>query len=69
MRKTIQNLTEINVSEMLISWQTCDKNEARDKGVEVIQKTLENHSEMYTYVSKLIRRKHYMSFGIDICNV
>ena len=30
---------------------------------------LENHAEMYTYVSKLSRRKHYMSFRVDICNV
>ena len=28
MRKTIQNQTEIHVPEMLISLQTCDKNEA-----------------------------------------
>ena len=69
MRKTIQNASEIDVSETLISLQTCDKNEARDGGVEIIEKSLENHTEMYIHVSKLIRRKHYMSFGVDICNV
>ena len=67
--KPTKNQTEIHVSEMLISLQTCDKNEARDGGVEVIQKSLETPDEMYVYVSELIRRKHYMSFGVYICNV
>ena len=69
MRKTFQNQTEIDVSEMLISLQTGDKNEARDGGVEVMQKKIENLAEMYTYVSKPTPGKHHMSFGINICNV
>ena len=58
MRIAIQNLTEIDVSEMLISLQTCDKNEARDGGVEGMQKTLENPTQIHTYVSELIRKDH-----------
>ena len=42
MRKGVQNQAEIKVSEMLISLQTCDKHEARDGGVEGMQKSLEN---------------------------
>ena len=69
MRKTFQNQTEIYVSEMLISLQMCDKNEARDGGAEGMQQTLENLAQIDTYVSKLSRRKHCMSFGIYICNI
>ena len=58
MRKTIQNQTEINVSEMLISLQTCDKNEARDGGVEGMQKSLENLTQIHAYVSELTRKDH-----------
>jgi hypothetical protein len=42
MRKAFQNLAEIHVSEIVISLQTCDKNEARDGGVEGVQKSLQN---------------------------
>ena len=69
MRKAIQNLTEIDVSEMLISLQTCDKNEARDGGVEGMQKRLENQIQIGTYVSKLTRKGHQMLFGVSISNV
>ena len=69
MRKAFQNSTTINVSEMMISLQTCDKNEAKDGGAEGTQKTLENHNQNDTYVSKSSCRKHYMSFGVDICKV
>ena len=69
MRKGFQNQAEIKVSEMLISLQTCDKNEARDGGAEGMQKTLENLAQIDAYVSKLSRRKHCMSFGVYICNV
>ncbi len=58
MRKTFQNQAEIDVSEMLISWQTCDKNEARDGGVEGMHKSLENLTQIHTYVSELIRNDH-----------
>ena len=58
MRKAIQNLTEINVSEMLTSLQTCDKNEAGDEGVEGMQKSLENPTQIHTYVSELTRKDH-----------
>ena len=40
MQKAFQNQAEFDVSEMLISLQTCDKNEARDGGVESMQKTI-----------------------------
>ena len=60
MRKGFQNQAEIKVSEMLISLQTCDKNEARDGGVEGMQKSLENLAQIDTYVSTHSRRKHYM---------
>ena len=62
MRKGFQNQAEIKVSEMLISLQTCDKNEARDGSVEGMQKSLENHTQVHTYVSELTRKDHYMSF-------
>jgi hypothetical protein len=42
MRKAFQNLAGIRVSEMVISLQTCDKNEARDGGAEGVQKSLQN---------------------------
>ena len=58
MRKTIQNQAEFDVSEMLISLQTCDKNEARDGGVEGMQKSLENPTQIHTYVSELTRNDH-----------
>ena len=58
MQKAIQNLTEMDVSEMLISLQTCDKNEARDGGVEGMQQSLENTAQIDTYVSKLTRKEH-----------
>ena len=54
---------------MLTSLRTCDKNKARDGGAEGMQKTLENYAQIDIYVSKLGRRKHYMSFGVDICDV
>ena len=69
MRKAIHNLTKINVQKSLISLQTCDKNEARDGGAEGMQKTIENLDQIDTYVSKFCRRKHYMPFDVDICNV
>ena len=69
MRKGFQNQAEIKVSEMLISLQTCDKNEARDGGVEGMQKSLENMAKIDAYVSKLSRRRHSMSFGVSICSV
>ena len=58
MRKGSQNQTETKVSEMLISLQTCDKNEARDGGVEGMQKSLENSAQIHTYVSELTRKDH-----------
>ena len=58
MRKGFQNQAEIKVSEMLISLQTCDKNEARDGGVEGMQKSLENLTQTHTYVSELTRKDH-----------
>ena len=69
MRKACQNQAEMDVSEMLISLQTCDKNEARDGGVECMQKSLENIAKIDAYVSKLSRRGHSMSFGVSICSV
>ena len=56
MRIAFQNLTEIYASEMLISLQNCDKNEARDGGVEGVQKSLENLDQIQMYVSKTALR-------------
>ena len=58
MRKAFQNLTEIHVSEMMISLQTRDKNKARDGGAEGMQQTLETSAQINSYVSELSRRKH-----------
>ena len=58
MRKGFQNQADIKVSEMLISLQTCDKNEARDGGVEGMTKSLENPSQIHMYVSELTRKDH-----------
>ena len=69
MREAFQNLATIDVSEMLTSLRTCDKNVTRDGGAEGLQKTLENFAQIDIYESKLSRRKHHMSFGVDICNV
>jgi hypothetical protein len=40
MQKVFKNLAEIDVSEIVISLQTCAKNEARDGGVEGVQKSV-----------------------------
>jgi hypothetical protein len=69
MRKAFQNLAEIDVSEMVISLQTCDKNEAGDGGVEGVQKSLESLTQIDMYVSKIALRRHQMSFGVGICSV
>ena len=51
MRKGFQNQAEIKVSEMLISLLTCDKNEARDGGVEGMQQKLRKpESNSYVHV-------------------
>ena len=46
MRKAFKNLYEIDVSEMLRSLQTCDKNGARDGGVEGVKKSLQNPAQI-----------------------
>ena len=58
MRKGFQNQAEIEVSEMLISLQTCDKNEARDGGVEGMQFFLQNSARIHAYVSELTHKDH-----------
>ena len=48
MRKAFQNLDEIHVSEIVISLQTCNKNQARDGGAEGVQKSLQNLNQIDT---------------------
>ena len=69
MRKAVQNLYESDVSEMLLSLQTCDKNGARYGGVEGVQKSLQNLAQIDMYAFKIALRGHHMSFGVCICMV